>query len=135
MQKLFIDNSNPTVNYLPNENNDKIDLGNIIATLINSRWLIALITGIVLVIGIAKAFTDSPSYKTNALLQVEAQSQSLRTLDPGSLQRNDIPVMAEVELINSRMVLGEAIRNLNLDIIARPKYFPIIGEAIARRFE
>ena len=135
MQKLFIDNSNPTVNYLPNENNDKIDLGSIIATLINSRWLIALITGIVLVIGITKAFTDSPIYKTNALLQVEAQSQSLRTLDPSSLQRNDIPVMAEVELINSRMVLGEAIRNLNLDIIARPKYFPIIGEAIARRFE
>ena len=43
--------------------------------------------------------------------------------------------MAEVELISSRMVLGEAIRHLDLDIIARPNYFPIIGEAIARRFE
>jgi len=42
--------------------------------------------------------------------------------------------MAEVELISSRMVLEETIKNLNLDIIAKPKYFPIIGEAVARRF-
>ena len=136
MQKLFFDNSNPTVNYLPNENDNKIDLGEIIALLIDSKWLIALITGVVLAIGTAKAFIDSPVYKTDAMLQVEAQSQALRTLEPGGvLQKNEIPVMAEVELINSRMVLGEAIKNLGLDIIARPNYFPIIGEAIARRFE
>ncbi|WP_411728065.1 GNVR domain-containing protein [Methyloglobulus sp.] len=136
MQKHFFDNSNPAVNYLPNENDNKNDLGEIIAILIDSKWLIALVTGIVLAIGTAKAFIDSPVYKVDAILQVEAQSLTIRTLDPGgSLQKSEIPVIAEVELINSRMVLGEAVRNLGLDIIARPKYFPIIGEAIARRFE
>ena len=104
--------------------------------LIDSKWFIALITGIVLAIGTAIAFIGSPVYKTDAMLQVEAQSQPLRTLDPAApLQKSEIPVMAEVELISSRMVLGEAIRHLDLDIIARPKYFPIIGAAIARRFE
>jgi tyrosine-protein kinase Etk/Wzc len=135
MQKTFSDNSNPTVNYLPNENDNKIDLHEIIAILIDSKWLIVLVTGVVLAIGTAKAFIDSPVYEANALLQVEAQSQTVRTLEPGgTIQKSEIPVMAEVQLINSRMVLGEAIRNLGLDIIARPNYFPIIGEAFARRF-
>lgn len=136
MQKTFSDNSNPTVNYLPNENDNKIDLGEIIAILIDSKWLIALITGVVLAIGTAKAFIDNPVYYTDAMVQVEAQSQALRTLEPGGiLPKNEIPVLAEVEIFNSRMVLGEAIRNLNLDIFAKPKYFPIVGEAFARRFE
>jgi len=46
-----------------------------------------------------------------------------------------MPVMAEIELIKSRMILGKAIHNLDLDIIARPKYFPFVGEAISRMFE
>ena len=33
------------------------------------------------------------------------------------------------------MILGAAVKNLNLEIIAKPKYFPVIGEAIARRFQ
>lgn len=136
MQKTFSNNSDLTVNYLPNENDNKIDLGEIIAILIDSKWLIALITGVVLTIGTAKAFIDSPVYKTDAMLQVEAQSQELRSLEQdGVLRKNEIPVMAEIELISSRMILGEIIRKLNLDIIARPRYFPIFGEAIARRFE
>jgi len=135
MQKNASDNSDYIVDYSPNENDNKIDLGQIIAILMANKWFIALITGIVLLIGTAKAFIDSPVYKTDALLQVEAQSQGLRTLEPGGvLQKNEIPVMAEVELISSRMVLEETIKNLNLDIIAKPKYFPIIGEAVARRF-
>ena len=136
MQNTSFDNSNPIVNYLPNENDNKVDLGEIIAMLIDSKWFIALITGIVLAIGTAIAFIGSPVYKTDAMLQVEAQSQPLRNLDPAAvLQKSEIPVMAEVELISSRMVLGEAIRHLDLDIIARPKYFPIIGAAVARGFE
>jgi tyrosine-protein kinase Etk/Wzc len=136
MQKPFFDNSNPAVNYLSNENDNKIDLGEIISILLDNKWLIALIAGVVLAIGTAKAFIDRPVYKTDAMLQVEAQSQALRTLEPGvSIQKTEIPVMAEVELINSRMVLGEAIRNLGLGVVAKPKYFPIIGEAIARHFE
>ncbi|CAA9891280.1 Protein-tyrosine kinase [Candidatus Methylobacter favarea] len=136
MQKPFFDNSNLAVNYLPNEKDDKVDLSEIIAILLDNKWLIALTTAVVLAIGTAKVFIDRPVYKSDAMLQVEAQSQALRTLEPGvSIQKTEIPVMAEVELINSRMVLGEAIRNLGLSIIAKPKYFPIIGEAIARHYE
>ena len=136
MQKTFSDNSNSTVDYFSNENDNKIDLGEILATLIDNKRLIALITAVVLAIGVAIAFIQSPIYKTNAILQVEAQASSVKALEhDGAMLKSEIPVMAEVELINSRMILGEAVRSLGLDIIARPNYFPIIGEAIARRFE
>jgi|WetSurSiteA1Bulk_404760.scaffolds.fasta_scaffold00026_29 tyrosine-protein kinase Etk/Wzc len=136
MQKSFSDNSNSTVNYLPHEDGNEIDLGEMIAILIDGKWLVFLITVVGLALGIAKAFLDTPVYETNAMLQVEAQAQALRTLQqqPSDV-KTEIPVMAEIEIIKSRMVLGGAIRNLKLNIIAKPKYFPIIGEAFARRFE
>src|SRR5699024_1202565 len=42
---------------------------------------------------------------------------------------------AETQIIGSRSVLGETVRKLHLDINATPKYFPLIGHAIARRSE
>jgi len=136
MQNTFPDNSNSTVDYFSSENDNKTDLGEILAMLIDNKWFIAFITAIVLALGIAKAFIDSPVYKTDAILQVEAQSQTVKALEQeGAALKTEIPVMAEIELISSRMVLGEAIRDLGLDIIAKPNYFPIIGKAISRRFE
>jgi tyrosine-protein kinase Etk/Wzc len=38
-----------------------------------------------------------------------------------------------IEILRSRSVLGAVVDNLKLDIIAEPVYFPLIGEALARR--
>ena len=120
---------------MPNENENKIDLGEILATLRENKWLIGLITLLMLLLGVAITFIAHPVYKTDAMLQVEAQSLSLTTLEPGGpVVKNEIPVAAEIELLNSRLVLGRAVENLKLDIIAKPIHFPVIGEAIARRY-
>lgn len=70
------------------------------------------------------------------MLQVKEHSQTLAGLDPftGSLE-NNIPVMAEIGIIKSRMILGNTINNLDLDVIVKPKYFPVIGEIIARHLQ
>lgn len=136
MQKNFPENNSSAIDYFQNENENKIDLGEIVATLIDGKWVIAWATVLVLAMGLAKAFIDSPVYEADAMLQIEGQSQTIKTLEPGgTIEKGEIPVMAEVELLNSRMVLGEAVRHLGLDVIAKPNYFPIFGEAIARRFE
>jgi tyrosine-protein kinase Etk/Wzc len=135
MQKSVFDTSNSS-GQLPNPNENKIDLSEIITILTDSKWLIAGITFASLVLGILIALIAKPVYKTDAMLQVEAQSLSLTTLEPGGpVVKNEIPVTAEIELINSRLVLGRAIENLKLDIVATPRYFPIFGEAIARRYK
>jgi tyrosine-protein kinase Etk/Wzc len=117
------------------QDNDLINFDETLGTLIDGKWLIILVTLIFFFFGLAKAFLESPVYKSDALLQVNEQSQTLAGLDPlTDLLGNKIPVMAEIGVIKSRMILGEAVANLDLDIIAKPKYFPVIGEAIARRF-
>ena len=129
-------NIDQTLNSYQIQDDDEIDLGEILATLIDNKWLIIATTTIALLIGIAKALLDTPIFKADAMLQVEETSQPLGTLDPlANLIDSKLPVEAEIEIIKSRMVLGAAVKSLNLEITAQPKKFPLIGSAIARNFQ
>lgn len=122
--------------YQANQEDDEIDLGELIATIMDGKYLIAIITLVFLTLGVAKALIDAPIYKADAMLQVEVKSNSLDALaSVSSLMGGKESASTEIEIIKSRKVLGEAVKNLNLDIIAKPKYFPKIGAAIARRFQ
>jgi tyrosine-protein kinase Etk/Wzc len=137
MPNTFSDIKKNPVNYLPSQDDDEIDLGELLATAADSKWLLAIITLVILAIGTAYSFFANPVYKTDAMFQIQQNSSSSPiTLRPGEvIAGSEISVMAEIELIQSRMILGEAVKNLNLEIRAKPKYFPVIGEAIARRFQ
>jgi tyrosine-protein kinase Etk/Wzc len=125
------------VNFLQRQDNNDINLGELIGPIVDSKWLIIFITVLVLMVGIAKAYLDKPIYRADAMLQVEEHSQSLSPAleSIGALLESKAPVKAEIEVIKSRMILGEAVKNLNLEVIAKPKYFPVIGEAFARQFQ
>jgi tyrosine-protein kinase Etk/Wzc len=128
--------SSQTGSYQLNQEEDEIDLGELLATILDGKHLIAVITLIFLAIGVAKALLDTPIYKADAMLQVEAKSNTLDALESvAPLLENKAQALTEIEIIKSRKVLGETIKNLNLDIIAKPEYFSKIGEAIARRFQ
>ncbi|MBA2482913.1 MAG: chain-length determining protein, partial [Nitrosomonas sp.] len=136
MTNATADNNKIPFDYSPDQDNDEFDLGELLGILIDGKWYIILIAIVFLFFGVAKAFLDSPVYKVDAMLQVNEKSQTLAGLEPlTDLLQNKMPILAEIEVIESRMILGEAVKNLDLDIIAKPKYFPVIGEAIARRFQ
>ena len=117
------------------DDDEGIDVGELIGIVVASKWLIIAITSATLALGIVKTFLDKPVYKADGLLQIKEHSQPLAALGPltGHLDTK-LPILAEVGLIKSRMILGKAITNLNLDIVANPKYIPLVGEAIARQF-
>ena len=118
------------------EYEDEVDLSELLATLIDGKWIIVLIVFTTLFLGASKAYLEKPVFSSDVLLQVNEKSETLSGMEAiSNVIVTEIPVMAEIELIKSRMILGRAIHNLDLDIIAKPKYFPIIGEAIARIFE
>lgn len=122
--------------YQSNQEEDGFDLGELIATILDGKYLIIFVTLGFLAAGIIKALLDAPIYKADAMLQVEEKSNSLDGLEMVShLAESKSPILAEIEIIKSRKLLGETVKNLNLDIIAKPKYFPKFGEAIARRFQ
>src|SRR5690606_12971704 len=43
--------------------------------------------------------------------------------------------VTEIELLKSRQVIGQAVDNLKLTIVAKPKLFPVIGSFMHRRFQ
>lgn len=136
MSNFPIDDTKYQSNLLVSQDEDKIDLGELLDVLIDSKWLVTLVTVTVLFFGITKAFIDKPVFRTDVMLQVNETSQMLVEFEPlADILNNNTSVTTEIELIKSRMVLGAVVENLALDIIARPNYFPLIGEAIARRFQ
>ena len=120
------------------EEEQGLAIGEIVAVVMEYRWLIAAITAVSILLGGAYLFVAKPVYKADGLLQVEEKSgggmsAALKDLQP--LLGDSTTVSAEQEILTSRMVLGRVINRLKLDIEVQPKTFPIIGGAIARRYK
>lgn len=120
------------------EEEQGLAIGEIVAVVMEYRWLIAAITVLFILAGLGYIFVVKPVYKADGLLQVEEKggggmSTALKDLQP--LLGESTSVSAEQEIITSRMVLGRVIGRLKLEIDVQPKTFPIIGSAIARRYK
>lgn len=113
-----------------------IELTDIVSAAIEYRYLVAVVTAVCVLIGIISVLTASPNYRADALLQVEEKATGLSAMkEIQPLLEDSTSVTAELEILTSRMVLSKAIGRLNLQIEARPIYFPLIGEPIARRYK
>ncbi|MGH8553793.1 MAG: Wzz/FepE/Etk N-terminal domain-containing protein, partial [Methylococcales bacterium] len=118
--------NNPNENKIPTgfpleEDNDEIDLGDLLATLTHNKWPIIFLTLCAVTVGTAKILVDTPIYQVDALLQVEEYRQSLSALESlAELLESKTPTEAEMEIIRSRMILGAAVKNLKLQIVAKP---------------
>ena len=117
---------------------DFINLGEIIATLLEYKWLILAVTTLAVAIGVFVALVSTPIYRADALLQVEDKSKMKGGIaalaDVEGVLGDSTSVAAELEILRSRMILGRVVERLNLTVVARPDYAPIIGRAYARRF-
>ena len=114
---------------------DMIDLGKLLGILLDAKWLIMLTTLAFTVFGIAFALLSTPIYKADALIQIEQKSSggiSSMVGDMGDLFSQESSTTTEVEIIKSRMILGETVDKFNLTTVALPNYLPIIGKGLAR---
>lgn len=114
---------------------DEIDLAKLFGQLIDGRWLIISITTVFAIAGIAFALLSTPIYKADALVQVEQKSgggMSALVGDMGDMFASESSSTTEIEIIKSRMILGDTVDKLNLTTIAAPQYMPIIGKGLSR---
>ena len=117
------------------QSEDEIDLSELIGTLIEAKWLISIIAGVFLVVGVFYALVATPIYQADAVLQIEEKSGGMPGLgDLSDMLSTDALAATEIEIIKSRNIIGKAVDKLNLTINAQPDYLPIIGAAIARRY-
>ncbi|RVU74599.1 polysaccharide biosynthesis tyrosine autokinase [Pantoea dispersa] len=112
---------------------DEGELGRYIAELLDHRKLIITITSCCTLLAVLYGLLATPVYRADALIQVE-QKQGNAILDSLSQMLPDSqPISApEISLIQSRMVVGQTVDDLNLRIQVHKKYFPLVGKGIAR---
>ncbi|KQN43709.1 polysaccharide biosynthesis tyrosine autokinase [Rouxiella silvae] len=112
---------------------DEIDLGRLIGELIDHRKLIISVTAVFTVLAIVYALFATPIFQADAMIQVEQKQgnaliSSLSQILPDS-QPQSTP---EIALLQSRMVLGKTVDDLNLQANVEQKYFPLFGRGWAR---
>lgn len=120
----------------PRRDEGEIELATYFDIVWEHRWLIAMITLVVALIGTTYAFIAKPVYEANMLIHVEEEGtkESKNIIgDVNSMFNVKTSAMSEMELIRSRLVVSRAIDNLRLYIHARPKYFPVVGSWFAER--
>ncbi|GAB7225469.1 polysaccharide biosynthesis tyrosine autokinase [Vibrio owensii] len=114
---------------------DEIDLGKLFGILIDAKWFIIGITLLFATMGIAVALLSTPIYKADALIQIEQKSSggiSAMVGDMGDLFAAESSATTEIEIIKSRMILGDTVDKFNLTTIATPEYLPLVGKGLAR---
>lgn len=112
---------------------DEIDLGRLVGELIDHRKLIISVTALFTLIALLYALFATPIYQADALLQVEQKQgnailNSLSQMLPDS-QPQSAP---EIALLQSRMILGKTVDDLNLQAKIEQSYFPLLGKGWAR---
>lgn len=114
---------------------DEIDLKKIINTLLQHRKL-GIVTAVIIVIaGWFYLFRAMPIYQADALVQIVPQQSMIPGMaDVAAAAAGLAPEgQPEVEVMGSRSVIGQVVKNLNLTIDVRPRRLPILGNALARR--
>lgn len=114
----------------------EIDLLALLGALLDRKWIIIFCTGLFAIVGIAYAVLSTPVYVANVVIQIEEKSAGIGSLlgDTADLFARPSAAVTEIELIRSRSVIGQAVDNLKLDIVAQPRLFPVIGPFLHRRF-
>lgn len=117
---------------------DDIDLRAVLGVANDHKWLILVGTALFFAAGVLYVLAATPTYQASALVQVErgdpsAQSQSAQTplalVEPPRSQ-----AVTEIPLLTSRTLFSDAVDKLDLDVVAKPRRFPLVGEFLASRY-
>src|SRR5690554_4619288 len=117
---------------------DEIDLGRLFGLLLDHKWLIIAVTFVFALGGVAYALLATPIYQSDALVQVERRSSVSPLGDLANVMGDvagapESSTAAEVQILQSRMVLGQVVERTGLDTAVTPRTLPVIGGFIQRR--
>ena len=110
------------------EGSDEIDVGRLIGTVIEAKWWVLGITALFALGALVYVMFATPIYSADALVQIEQDAGNSLVQDLNSALTNKPPASdAEIQLIQSRLVLGKTVDDLDLDIAVEKKTFPLFG--------
>ncbi|SAL00636.1 exopolysaccharide transport protein family protein [Caballeronia calidae] len=122
---------------------DELRLSDYLAAVMGNWKLVTVVMLAVVALGTAYAFIATPTYKADAMIQVEEASNNTNTsANAGAKTAQPVPQMpeaksltaAQIELLRSRLVIDDTVRRLHLDIGASPRSFPVVGGLVGSVF-
>ncbi|HGY1288717.1 TPA: polysaccharide biosynthesis tyrosine autokinase [Raoultella ornithinolytica] len=110
-----------------------IDLGRLVGELIDHRKLIISVMSLFTLLAIIYALFTTPIYQADALIQVEQKQANAILSNLSQMLPDSQPQSApEIALLQSRMILGKTVDDLNLQAEVEENYFPVFGRGWAR---
>ncbi|HCW99707.1 MAG TPA: tyrosine-protein kinase Wzc [Pantoea sp.] len=116
----------------PREESTGFDLGHLLGQLIDHRWIIVAVTAFFMLVGTLYTLFATPIYSADAMVQVEQKNASTVLSDLQSIMPATPESDTEIQILESRMVIGKTVSDLGLDTVVEQKYFPIIGKGLSR---
>lgn len=113
---------------------DEFDLSRHLGILHEYRGTVAATVLLTLVGGALYMAAAPPLYRASAALQIEQKASNLGEFDQ-LLAHVAGETSTELEILNSRALLGGVIDELRLDVVAVPRHFPLLGRVIARAYQ
>jgi tyrosine-protein kinase Etk/Wzc len=120
---------------------DELRLSDYLAAVLGNWKLVTVVMLAVVALGTAYAFIATPTYKADALIQVEetnpnnnpnASANAVQAVS--QMFDGKATTAAQIELLRSRLVVDDAVRRLHLDISAVPHGFPVVGGLLGSVF-
>ena len=118
----------------PALNSDEIDLNKLFLSVWEGRYWVAICGALGLAVATLYLANTPPTYQADVLLQLEQGSSGGLALPSGlsDFLPSDSRAATEVEIIGSRLIIGQVVADQNLDWQITPFYAPVFGNAMAR---
>lgn len=118
-----------------NNTEDDLQLGRLFGLLLDHKWFIIVSVFVFALMGTIYAFSATPIYLADALVQVEKKGSGLSGLSEITdlTDGTTSEAATEIELLTSRMILGQAVDELNLDIHIKPNVPYGVSAEFAKR--
>ena len=113
---------------------DEIDLLQLLGRLWERKLAIVGTVALFAIASVVYALTAQPVFRAQALVQIEAKEGVPGLNELTEMFTTESEAVTEIELMRSRMVIGETVDRLQLDVIVEPVRFPVFGGVFARQF-
>ena len=127
----------PTQNVLSrfSEASGRISIVDILENIFFFRWYLLSVFLICFTLSIFYALASTPIYSANALIQVQDRKSSISALSEVNAMSSS-PLVGEMEIIQSRSVISQAINNLKGNIsISVDSRLPLLGNFLSGRLD
>lgn len=112
---------------------EEINIGRLFGEIVDHWKIITAIVSFTTLIALIYVFFSTPVYQASSLVQVEQKQGNSILNSLSQVLPDTAPQSApEISLLQSRMILGKTVDDMNLQLVVKQDYFPILGKGWAR---